>query len=138
MGRKISPFFCCCHMLLLLFFKAMDQPPFFFIGLMIYAIVGQKLTLFALLDDLQLPLGVAFGGFFVEQGRVFGGAALGAEAGDGDVPAVTVFADAQLHADLNVFAGFGALLVDMHFATVDGFGGQRARLKKTRRPQPLI
>ncbi len=116
----------------------MDQAAFFFVRLVVDAIVRHEFPLFALLDELQLPRRVAFGGFFVEQGRVFGGAALGGQCGDGDFPAQLVFADVQLHPDFDFFARFGALFVDMDFAAVDGFGGKRARLEKTRRPQPFI
>lgn len=122
----------------LTFLKPMDQPPFLFIRLMVYAIVRHKFPLFALLDDLQLPRRVAFGGFFVEQRRVFGGAALRGQGNDSDFPAQLVFADGQLRPDLDFFTGFDALFVDVDFAAADSFGGERAGLEKPRRPQPFI
>ena len=85
-----------------------------------------------------LPLGLAFRGFLVKQCRFAGGAALGLEGGDGDVPSILVFADGKPRANADVFSRLGALAVEVDFAAIDRFGGECAGLEKSGGPEPFV
>jgi hypothetical protein len=115
-----------------------NHPPFLLIRPVVRAIVRHQRTPLALVDDLLLALGVAFGIFVIKQRRLFGGTALRGQRGNRDIPMQIVFGDRQLHARFDFLAGFHALVIHMHFAAGDRFLGQSARLEKARGPEPFI
>lgn len=116
----------------------MNQAPFFFVRLGGAFVMLEVGPLLALADDQSLPLFVALGRFFVKLSRFRSGAAMAVQAGHANVPAVLVLVDRQFGSDTDFFAGFGALIVEVDLAPRYRFGGEFARLEKTRSPKPFI
>lgn len=118
--------------------KTVNLPTLFFIRLPLPFRMRHKGAFLFLLYDLFLALLPTRFVLLIQQCGLAGRTPLFVDAGYGDIPTVLVLMNRQSVADFDVSGRFAALAIMMNLAAGDRVGGEPARLKKTRGPQPFI
>lgn len=124
------------HLVVLAFGKAYDVTPVALGGATLAHLAVNGLSL--QLRCQRLARRAAFPGFLVKLRRLAGRAAAGGKSAYDDDELERAYSDFELVADADVFRRLDAHPVEMRLAAFDRLCRQRARLEKSRRPQPFV